>query len=469
VITIGAPVNGEVPGGSFVLPNGTIVIDSTPTGSTGINSDGTVRVGADDVIVLPPYNDPYVVPGSGTFDPSGPSVTLDNGTVVTLPAIPVVYATGGTLTVTNGVQAVGLTVATATAGGQAITYALKSGTLPANISLDAAGAITGATTASAGSFNITVRATAANGLYADLAWTITVVEVSSPDPAVTWDKIDKTVMIDLATYAVTEYPANYNVTNDPAAKTTHLYLRRVQSGGFMMGSPSTEPDYDTIMAQKSVTFTNAFYVGVFPVTESQYALVNGGSSSSALPAVGMSWTTLRGNVTASAAPTPTSWLGKLKTALANSGNAGLLAGLKFDLPTEAQWEYACRAGTTGTYSDGLGITSSSADCATRMESLGWYAGNSDGALHEVGKKKPNNAGLYDVHGNVWEWCRDRLAGPSAFPGGTEPLVDLPDTNCARRGGHRNASAELCRSGHRDVINTITATGTSTGFRLIATP
>jgi formylglycine-generating enzyme required for sulfatase activity len=158
------------------------------------------------------------------------------------------------------------------------------------------------------------------------------------------------------------------------------------------------------------------------------------------------------------------WLKRLTEAVAgNPANAGL--GLTFDLPTEAQWEYACRAGTTGTYNDSDDIALTAEAAAARIFTLGWFASNDspDGAK-EVGLKKANRAGLYDMHGNVWEFCRDTWSGNTGLPGGDDPLSS--GTDSVFRGGYWGSTSQFCRSAYRYRWRLADA-DVSIGFRVIA--
>jgi formylglycine-generating enzyme required for sulfatase activity len=115
------------------------------------------------------------------------------------------------------------------------------------------------------------------------------------------------------------------------------------------------------------------------------------------------------------------------------------AGHVYRLPTEAEWEYACRSGTTTAYGFG--------DDASRLGDYGWSRSNSDSKPHPVGEKKPNAWGLYDMHGNVWEWCQDWYA---AYPSGsaTDPTGATSGSNRVFRGGGWGHGARFCRSAYR---------------------
>jgi formylglycine-generating enzyme required for sulfatase activity len=128
------------------------------------------------------------------------------------------------------------------------------------------------------------------------------------------------------------------------------------------------------------------------------------------------------------------FLGKLNAKSAAGGG-------KFRLPSEAQWEYACRAGSTTRYCFG--------DDESGLGEYGWYNGNSDGRTHPVGEKKPSAWGLYDMHGNVWEWCADWYDW-DYYGNSTTDDPRGPATGSARvaRGGTRDRPAWDCRSAGR---------------------
>lgn len=117
-------------------------------------------------------------------------------------------------------------------------------------------------------------------------------------------------------------------------------------------------------------------------------------------------------------------------------------GFKFRLPTEAEWEYACRAGTRTAYA------------GENLDSLGWYRDNSKYRTREVGTKSANPWGLYDMHGNVYEWCADKY--DSDYYGTTKnaqnPINTSSGWGWAARGGSWNESAANCRSANRFYIN-----------------
>ena len=235
-----------------------------------------------------------------------------------------------------------------------------------------------------------------------------------------------------------DYPVSY-LSGIPSGswtdeyKTTKLVLRYIPAGSFIMGS-------DQSYESRRVTLTRPFYMGVFAVTQKQWELVMGswpGSSPSssygrggAYPAYYVSYNDIRGSSSgarwpASSAVDASSFLGRLRAR----------TGLDFDLPTEAQWEYACRAGTATTYYWGDAMDGAYA----------WYSSNSGSKTHPVGTRLPNAWGLYDMSGNVWEWCRDWY-GTLAY--GSDPEGSASGSNRVRRGGSWGISAGNCASSYR---------------------
>lgn len=245
-------------------------------------------------------------------------------------------------------------------------------------------------------------------------------------------------------------------------KTSRLVLRRCEAGTYTMGTPKAN-DSRGIETQHKVTLTKAFYISVFETTRKQWGLVMGTSDSGTLPKANIPWLKIRenqgwpGNSTVGSS----SFMGRLRSKTGKT---------KIDLPTEAQWEYACRAGTTTLFSYG----SNSAN-----GNYMWYSSNSGGSLHAVGGKKPNPWGLYDMHGNAFEWCLDywnnATYGSTAV---TDPKGSTSYSNTGsgtrpriRRGGYFGGSGIDLSSSHRAYGSTDSYYNESvylTGFRVVLT-
>ncbi len=231
--------------------------------------------------------------------------------------------------------------------------------------------------------------------------------------------------------------------SDDACRTTEIWLKYIVPGKFKMGSPYTEVGRYEDEEQHEVTLTKGFFIGLFEITQAQFELVTGYNSSVNKgydrPVEMVSYYDIAG-----------------KNSYVEDENAFLTilkkkTGYVFDLPTEAQWEYACRAGSTNALYTGYEITEN-VRC-TNVAQMCRYRYNCDdgkGGYNEhtrVGSYPANPFGLYDMCGNVWEWTKDFYGEYSGEPQ-TDP--EGPKTGFKRilRGGSWAASAQNCRSARR---------------------
>ena len=255
--------------------------------------------------------------------------------------------------------------------------------------------------------------------------------------------------IGVSNSTVTDVLVWTGVTND-VYKTDKLVLRKIPAKGqsFSMGTATNHVDsWRATLANETlhtVSFTNDFYAGVFELTQKQFRNIMGYGSGNhvgeKLPAETIAYTTLRGSDVDW--PTTGSTLGadSLLAKLRKNANGVL----QFDLPTEAMWEYACQAGTAPYY-----VNNGSDDCASQTEGLGavgWYTQNSSNETHEVGLKAPNAWGLYDMHGNVMEWCLDWMfTGTRPDDAVTDPVGATSGTTRITRSGYYGTYGNFCRT------------------------
>jgi sulfatase modifying factor 1 len=218
-------------------------------------------------------------------------------------------------------------------------------------------------------------------------------------------------------------------------------------GTFQMGSPEDEEDREEEETLHEVTLTSGYWLGKHPVTQSQWEKVMGENPShfkgANRPVEQVTW------------DEENSFCEKLTEQEREAGR--LPAGMAYQLPTEAQWEYACRAGTKTAFSFGASLTSGQANIR-----------GGPGETTDVGKYPANGWGFHDMHGNVWEWCADWYGD---YPAGAvrDPVGPAGGSGRVSRGGSWLLTASLARSADRRWIGPAFSDYDSLGFRLSLRP
>lgn len=211
-------------------------------------------------------------------------------------------------------------------------------------------------------------------------------------------------------------------------KDVTIKLVLVPAGKFQMGSPTTEAGRESGKCAPEnlheVTLTQPFYLAKTEVTQEQYEAVMGNNPSKVigakLPVETVTW----------------------EKSVEFCNKLGDLAKLKGRLPTEAEWEWACRAGSGGAHCLG--------NDPALLDRVAWYSKNSGGKAHPAGEKEGNAWGLHDMHGNVMEWVQDAWERPKPYPDGplTDPTGAKGNFHKIRRGAFYGQDASLVRSAHR---------------------
>jgi len=235
---------------------------------------------------------------------------------------------------------------------------------------------------------------------------------------------------------------------------------RIEAGTFMMGSPASEPEWGDLETHHEVTLTRDFFMQTHEVTQGDYLALMGENPSNFsdcganCPVEKVSWTD---------AITYANHLSAAEDLPLCYTSDGALFGVVtpydcdgYRLPTEAEWEYAARAGTMTTYYCG--------DDPSCLDGIAWYDGNSGSTTHPVGQKTPNAWGLYDMSGNVWEWVWDWYERDYGTSAQTDPSGPGNGTRRVNRGGSWSSHARYLRSARRS-YNAPGSRIINLGFRL----
>jgi len=258
----------------------------------------------------------------------------------------------------------------------------------------------------------------------------------------------------------------------PARKLSpDIELVRVEAGKFWMGATDAEREaLSDERPRHEVRITRPFLLGKYEVTQEQYQEVTGSNPSSYSPQ-GKSRDMVKGLDTRRHPVDSISWTDAINFCNRLSekhdlepyyriekGSVTVRGGIGYRLPTEAEWEYACRAGSTTRWSSG--------DDVKQFGAHAWHAGNSEDRTHAVGTRKPNAWGLHDMHGNVPEWCWDRYdakyyqISPASNPGGSGK-----GSTRVYRGGGWNHLPQQMRSASRQTLGSAYSVLTIVGLRV----
>ena len=263
-------------------------------------------------------------------------------------------------------------------------------------------------------------------------------------------------------------------------KTEKMVLRRVPPQTFYMGSNASELGRESDEYRHQVVLSQTYYIGMFEVTQRQYQNIMGvnpsGNKGDERPVENVSYNMIRGSELGAKWPVSKDvdedcFMGKIRAK----------TGIKFDLPSEAQWECACRAGTTAALYDGKNLTDKT-KCAN-VAALARYKFNHNGdpcdgvpdgkggysTYHtKVGCYVPNNWQLYDTYGNVYEWCTDWYKDNLGAVAVTDPSGPTTGSTRVMRGGGWFSPAWKCRSAWRNQTLPPDYVGADVGFRVCVT-
>ena len=300
-----------------------------------------------------------------------------------------------------------------------------------------------------------------NGNLADVA-----AQVTAWDPMMPPDYLVVGVVAtnDVRYYVSTNALPDGGLAND-IYRQRRIVMRKIPAKGvqWRMGAPANElgqkskdgvtTDTETTETPHLVTLTNDYYMAIYELTWRQYLSIVGWGSyfsnvhtgDDRFPADNLNYNNVRGS-------------GWPALGHGDVGSGTFLAqiraktGVDFDLPTEAEWEYACRAGTSTGFNNGRELKWMNSTGS--LDPLAWYY--NAGSTHVVGLKAPNAWGLYDMHGNVWEYCLDWVAGSDGVIGAntetTSPNGLVSGSYRSGRGGGFSTPAYKCRSGYRAKVS-----------------